>query len=135
MFCEKCGTRIDEGDLFCPACGERAVPEDAEELSPPAEEKPAAEARRSDRAEGAGESQSEMRSAGFDPTERHELVILSEEEAQAGCRKTLDIDGRQLVIDLHPRYDADTSMFFEGYGYEDKTTGKRGMLKVDFLIQ
>ena len=105
MFCEKCGTRIDEGDLFCPACGERAVPENAEKLS------------------------------GFDPTERHELVILSEEEAQAGCRKTLDIDGRQLVIDLHPRYDADTSMFFEGYGYEDKTTGKRGMLKVDFLIQ
>ena len=27
MFCEKCGTKLEAGDVFCPNCGHRAAPE------------------------------------------------------------------------------------------------------------
>lgn len=38
MFCEKCGTKLEEGELFCPNCGERVVPEEESKTEEPVEQ-------------------------------------------------------------------------------------------------
>ena len=70
----------------------------------------------------------------MDPSERHELVIITRAEAISGCRKIVEIDGSRLVIDIPPNFTARDSMVFPGYGYPDPATGERGKLKVQFLI-
>ena len=70
----------------------------------------------------------------IDLTERHELVVLSREEVISGCEKQIEIDGETIEVVIHPHYDVSESMYFDGYGYADKATGKKGRLKVDFLI-
>lgn len=69
-----------------------------------------------------------------DATERHELVLLTREEAAAGCRKQIEIEGRILTIDVPANLGPKDSLYFEGYGYKDPATGHRGPLKVQFLI-
>lgn len=127
MFCENCGAELLSGDLFCPDCGtpvadaqEAALPEPIPPQPPapvPEQPKPAAE------------------SVKIDLSERHELVILSREEAISGCCKILELDGRNLEITIPPQYDVQRSMYFQGLGYVDKATGKTGDLKVDFVVQ
>ena len=70
----------------------------------------------------------------MDPSERHELVILTRAEAISGCRKTIEIDGSPLTIEIPPNFTPRDSMTFRGYGYRDSYTGERGVLKVQFLI-
>ena len=70
----------------------------------------------------------------MDQSERHELVLLTREEAIAGCRKEIEIDGQILTIDVPPNLGPKESLYFQGYGYRDTATGRRGPLKVQFLI-
>ena len=72
--------------------------------------------------------------SGIDPLERHELVIVTRDELASGCQKALEIDSKIVVVDIPPYYDTSESMYFSGYGYEDKATGRRGSLKVDFMV-
>lgn len=130
MFCEKCGAELFSGDMFCPDCGApvMAAPEPpmapAPEPIPPQPPAPPQEPPKP-----AAENEK------IDLSERHELVILTREEAISGCRKILEIDGRNLEITVPPHYDIQRSMFFQGLGYHDRATGKTGDLKVDFVIQ
>lgn len=121
--CTKCGTPFEDGDLFCAVCGN-----------------PIESPEKSFRVEPSTGSLKPLTSQSkkvepIDLTERHELVILTRDEAISGCHKTVEIEGQELVIDIPPYYNVKESMYFPGYGYRDKATGKTGVLKVDFMIQ
>lgn len=69
-----------------------------------------------------------------DPSERHELVFLTRSELVNGCTKELVIDDRAINIKIPPGMDLNTRMVIDDCGYIDKRTGKRGKLKIQFVI-
>ncbi len=70
----------------------------------------------------------------IDPSERHELVMLTGAEAASGCEKVVEIEDQELTIRIPPGTRERDTMTIPGHGYVDQTTGERGVLKIQFLI-
>ena len=123
--CKSCGEELEDDDMFCGNCG---APVKAERPTPPVSPVPPTPP------VSPVPPTPPAHKAGIDPLERHELVIVTRAELASGCQKAVEIDGKVVVVDIPPYYDTNESMYFKGYGYEDKDTGRKGDLKVDFMV-
>lgn len=144
MKCPKCGSEYEPGDLFCMKCGFKlstggseppvpdspsSAPHPSGQAAPEPPVRPSTPTPVKSKSFGAEPSK-----GGDDPNERHVLIILSRDEMLLGCQKTVEIEGRAFTIDVPSNYDTSQSMYFSGLGYKDGATGKRGALKVDFIV-
>ncbi len=104
--CPNCGTPVEADADFCVACGKRI----------PGTTKQGTEL---------GAEEQDMRT---------QLVFLTRQEAQHGCTKLVEIDGRQVPVDIPPGTNGGTDLDIPGYGYPNDRTGKRGVLRLNFFV-
>ena len=68
------------------------------------------------------------------PTARPMMVRISREEARMGCRKTIEVDGQQISVDIPAGVGIYTKLDVPNLGYFDEMTGDRGPLRLSFRI-
>lgn len=67
-------------------------------------------------------------------TARPQMVRLTREEARMGCRKTVEVDGRFIKVDIPAGVGLYTKLDVPNLGYYDEATGERGPLRLSFRI-
>lgn len=68
------------------------------------------------------------------PTARPKSVRITREEAKAGCRKTIVVDGQSIEVEIPGGVGVYTKLDVPGLGYFDQMTGERGPLRLSFHI-
>lgn len=68
------------------------------------------------------------------PTARPKSVRITREEAKAGCRKTVVVDGQSIEVEIPGGVGVYTKLDVPGLGYFDQMTGERGPLRLSFHI-
>lgn len=68
------------------------------------------------------------------PTARNKLMRLTHDEAMNGCRKTLEIDGQMIQVDIPAGIVDREKLDVPGYGYFDNQTGQRGPLRLSIRV-
>lgn len=149
-FCTNCGSAIQPGAAFCTSCGASVdtatippVPKnDAHKTpdgvrsgktviigatdTPAVPDSPRSQPKR---------VEVDVNSKRVDPTMLSQLMTLTPEEAETGCRKTLRTkDGREVEVVVPPHAGPQTKVDIAGYGLLDEKTGKCGPLRVTFYI-
>ena len=141
--CYRCGTPYQSGESFCTQCGADLrggwrpdtppIPEPPGPVPPPP-------APSKDCCPVCGvplrpdDTRCPVCDARIDDDElvRTTLLSLTRAEARQGCRKTFELDGRRVTVDVPPGTSVYTHVDIEGLGYEDERTGRRGPLRVCF---
>ena len=141
--CSVCGDPLYEGDRFCTSCGasidapvsvqptvttwstEYAVP-DAPSPDVPAYMSVGASALAPELPNGIAEDDT--------VTARPMMVRISRDEARMGCRKTIEVDGQFVTVDIPAGVGIYTKVDVPNLGYFDEMTGARGPLRLSFRI-
>lgn len=148
-FCTHCGNPLYPGDLFCTNCSapvsaeephdtdgpEKAAP--IEPILPPVSGTTALKKPVSDMSAPQPDYPSSIPTYedDDDPTVRSQLLTITLEEARNGCTKKLRLsDGTEVQIDVPAGANPGTKVDVPGKGIVDKTTGRRGPLRVSFYI-
>lgn len=149
LRCPRCGLQAEPGDLFCMDCGARldggAAGVQAHATRPGQSANPTHTVmvepqntvkQQSERVyPDDGRLVPVVSDADDDhPTARNKLLRLTQEEARRGCRKTLQVDGRDVVIDVPAGVSNYAKYDLPGYGYKDKATGGYGPLRLSIRV-
>ena len=67
-------------------------------------------------------------------TARPMMVRITREEARMGCRKTIEVDGRRVAVDIPPGVGIYSKLDIPNLGYFDEMTGVQGPLRLSFRI-
>lgn len=148
-YCTQCGHPLYDGDLFCTSCSAPVSAKESHDsrdsaatLVVTSDLPPSSSATTIMRpARNASAPQADYPGPNTsyedddDPTVRSQLVTITLEEARNGCTKKLRLgDGTEVQVDVPAGANPGTKVDIPGMGIVDKTTGRRGPLRVSFYI-
>lgn len=121
--CPRCSSPNESDSLFCTVCGTSLTSPQPQPVPPTPQPVPP---RTHTYREGDDDD---------DPTMLTKMVVLTADEARAGCRKMVRTKKGEMVEVVVPPYtNPSTHVDVEGYGLPDPVTGRRGKLRFTFFI-
>ena len=113
--CSNCGSVLYQGDKYCVMC------------RTPVPAASASTGYTSDSSDNKAEQD-------WQPLVRPVLLRLTRKEARNGCRKSVEVDGQSISVDVPANAATRRYVEIPGRGYRDEQTGEIGPLRVCFRV-